>query len=650
MKEKFLNESQITQELDNYIYDAKVKYATLLNGPWGCGKTFFIKKYIDLLEKKLKEFPKSSKYKKPVYISLYGITSISELKNKLSVSLIKNNTIKELLPLLDVGMEIGSDFISKNTFVKNSNSKLTKIVNSLYKIKNIIIFFDDLERCSIDINSILGFINELVEHNDVKVIIIADETKIGKNNSENNIELKYLVAANDNIDIEIEKENKDVNYIFEKEVNEQNNGYQKNDIVDRAKALFDRRTLYEEIKEKLIGKTVYYEANIYSVYDVFVNEIITNEYAKKTAFDSKDGIVQHLETNHINNLRSIQYVFELFNRLAKESIDTIKLDKIENRFLSDLFKYCCICVLRDKDGQSPYKWQDSKEVGMIYLDNQSPNFIFRGSIMGFKFVDDYISYSYIDIEKLKITLADYKKVITFEQENPNDPLYLLKKWWTIQEKEIIDIIADLETNISNNYYSLESYSDIIMILSHIEEMDIEKNKIKAIVKNMEKNIIDNKVDGNFVESLVLDCNPKTDEIYNKHIKNIRILSKEKNNKDIKDSINMIFEKDKWGEELKEYCKNNGALFMSKKKFASYLNIHTIIKNIEKKGIDQIYNFLYSLQSIYSFSNIKDYYSDDKNNLEKLRDSLIQLKTKDKVRDFAIKKILEFLDIILNRLQ
>ena len=40
--------------------------------------------------------------------------------------------------------------------------------------------FDDLERCTIPINEFFGFVNNLIEHCNCKVLILADEKNIGK--------------------------------------------------------------------------------------------------------------------------------------------------------------------------------------------------------------------------------------------------------------------------------------------------------------------------------------------------------------------------------------------------------------------------------------------------------------------------------------
>ncbi len=55
MKNKYLSEKEIIDELNDYLYNVKIKYAVLLNGSWGSGKTHFIKIYIESLEQKFEE-------------------------------------------------------------------------------------------------------------------------------------------------------------------------------------------------------------------------------------------------------------------------------------------------------------------------------------------------------------------------------------------------------------------------------------------------------------------------------------------------------------------------------------------------------------------------------------------------------------------
>lgn len=645
--QRYLTEKEITKELDDYIYNVSIKYAVLLNGGWGSGKTYFIEDYIKKLEEKyeLNKNDKTTKYKKPVYVSLYGLSDISELKNKIALSLIKNKKIKQLMPFLDIGIEIGSDLASKHTFIQNSDSKFKRIIRALHKIDNLIIFFDDLERCNININTVLGYINELVEHNNVKVVLVADESKIGKVNFEKNLELKYMVALSDKIKYPREKSK----YSFENTTNDVDKSLTKEEIVKRTRQLFDKDKIYREMKEKLIGKIVYYRANIEDVYNVFVNNIITNQEAKKTAIRIKEKILKQFEDNNYYNLRTLQFIFQAFNRIVDETISIIDLEDIKYNYLNDLLSYCTIKSIKLKQGENTYNWEQNQKFGTVYLGNEISDYIYKNFVVGFKFVDDYLLNSHLDKEYIKETLSEYKKITLNENNNPNDPLYKLKTWWQISEQELSNIIDDLIIRIKNNDYDLEMYSKIVSYLSRIEEMDVCVEKIKIAIKELEKNIIENKVNGQYCEERLFDGTKETVEIYNKNIMNIKKLVDKKEIDDNLKDLNDIYENYKWGELFKEYCEKNNGKFLNQKHFADALNIDFIISNIKDKDIEQVYEFWYSLQKTYNFSNIKEYYENDKEILINLKNSLSQIDNIDKVKKFAVNKIIDFLEQVIELL-
>lgn len=648
---KYLSEEEIKNELNDYIYNVNIKYATLLNGSWGSGKTFFVKTYIKKLEYEYKQNKenKNNKHKKPIYVSLYGLNSVSEIKNKIALSLVKNEKVKQLLPFVDIGLEVGSEFIANKTFIQSSNSKISKIISALYKIDNLIIFFDDLERCNININSILGYINELVEHNNIKVIIVADENKIGKVNYQNNLELKYLTALSNNIKIENKQKKKD-SWLPSNEPNQNTNlQFTKEEIIQRTKYLFNEDSIYNEIKEKLIGKVIYYRANICNIYDIFVDTIITNNDANTTAKNNKKKFLKQLEDEKYYNLRTVQFIFQCFNRLVEETKNIIKNKDVENIYLNDLFSYCTIKSLHIKQGKKSYNWEPNQEFGTVYLGNQLADYIYKNFVVGFRFVDDYIENSYLDKDRIKITLNDYKNMILNEINNPNDPLYKLKTWWLIPEKELDTIIDELIAKIENNDYDLELYSKIVNYLSRIEEMDVCKTKINKAINGLERNIDIGIVNGKYNEDRIFDGTPKTSEIYYKNIDNIKKLVNKKEKQDDETQINIIFTSDDWGNKLKEYCETNNYKFMQNKNFADILNINAIISSIKRKSIEQIYEFWYALQKIYNYSNIKDYYTNDKDKLIELKTELTSIKDVDKVKLFVINKIVQFLEDVISNL-
>jgi hypothetical protein len=137
-------------------------YAVLLNGAWGIGKTFLLKKF-------LKEFfEDESSY---VYVSLYGLSRIDDIDEALFQAIypvlgwkstkLTGRAVKAALKFFKIEPDI-------------------KITDVLSKAGEKVYIFDDLERTSLPIDSVLGYINAFVEHDGCKVIIVANENEISE--------------------------------------------------------------------------------------------------------------------------------------------------------------------------------------------------------------------------------------------------------------------------------------------------------------------------------------------------------------------------------------------------------------------------------------------------------------------------------------
>lgn len=152
------------------------KFAILLKGKWGAGKTWFINQYIEKL--------KANK-KKCLYVSLYGVTNYSEIEDLLRQQLYPFRTSKGMVIAgkLFTGLLKGALKIDLNNDGKDDGSWNFSIpdINIPQKFEDSsfsLLIFDDLERCSINIENILGYINSFVESQYLKVVIIANEEEI----------------------------------------------------------------------------------------------------------------------------------------------------------------------------------------------------------------------------------------------------------------------------------------------------------------------------------------------------------------------------------------------------------------------------------------------------------------------------------------
>ena len=135
-------------------------FAVMLNGPWGIGKTFLLKEFLKSIA------VGGVKY---VYVSLYGLTSFDEIEDAL---------FRATYPLLDYkGIQLaGRAAKALGKFLRIELDLGAKDI--LNKANADVFVFDDLERCNIPVSRVLGYINEFVEHEDRKVIIVANENEI----------------------------------------------------------------------------------------------------------------------------------------------------------------------------------------------------------------------------------------------------------------------------------------------------------------------------------------------------------------------------------------------------------------------------------------------------------------------------------------
>jgi len=138
-------------------------FAVLLNGAWGIGKTYLVKEYLKTLERSTED---GFRY---VYVSLYGLTSFEEVDDAL---------FRAMYPVFENrGVRIAGR--AAKILGKYCRFEIDLLTKEIFKKPSADLFiFDDLERCDIPVNRLLGYINEFVEQDGRKVIIIANENEI----------------------------------------------------------------------------------------------------------------------------------------------------------------------------------------------------------------------------------------------------------------------------------------------------------------------------------------------------------------------------------------------------------------------------------------------------------------------------------------
>jgi len=426
--------STLNNHIENFLeyyyqFPSPPEYAVLLKGAWGSGKTFFIKKSLEKLESD------DGKY---IYVSLYGLTNYKEIEDAF---------FKQLHPVLSsklmkLGGKVAKGLLKTTVKVDlDGDDKADASVSSIVpdidlsdyfnNKKGFVLVFDDLERCSININDVLGYINHFVEHQGFKVIIIANE-KI----------------------------------ILERQDSEQT------------------KLAYKDIKEKLIGETFEVKADLDGALDEFISNIASKEV--QTFYSDQKKLISslYLESSYDNlrHLKQALWGFERFHEVLCEKV------KSNSKLVIDLLKLYLVYSFEIKSGnllagnlkpelvleaeskeKTPFKIIDKKYVDL-------PIFTFRSPILEVETWEDIYGKGILDNEAINSYLLESSY---FHDENTPDWLNLWN-YWDITDDEFNESFKRVEKSFEDKEY--EEIGEI----KHVVAQFLQFSKIGIYNKSKEK--------------------------------------------------------------------------------------------------------------------------------------------------------------------
>lgn len=264
-----MGNEEIIKFLNEYVEIPNPQYAVMLKGAWGCGKTFFVQQWIKTL--KNGDVEKDELNWKPIYISLFGLTEVQQVTESINKEIspwLYSKGAKFIKNFLKAASKIALKYdIDADGNGKNEGSA-TFNLDSILLLKednseirgNKILIFDDFERCNINFETLLGYINYFSEHCKCKIIIIGDESKLSIKESEST-KLKF-----------------------------------------------------SDFKEKTIGRTFEIKTNISEAVDFFINEITSNN--RNLLLENKELIIQIFKASNYHNLRILRQCLNDYNRIV----------------------------------------------------------------------------------------------------------------------------------------------------------------------------------------------------------------------------------------------------------------------------------------------------------------------------------------------
>ncbi|MEG2646030.1 MAG: P-loop NTPase fold protein [Clostridia bacterium] len=305
----------------DYVRKPYTDYAVMINGEWGSGKTYF---WNNKLRSRLESIKINGKNYKTIYMSLYGINSLEEISKKIFIETnpMISKTLKKFVDnregnLIPEYVKTGLDMA--NLFGSTTFSTDRVDFSKMFSVEDKILCFDDLERANVDVIDILGYINNFVEHDGIKTILICNEKELATKFKNNNHELKTLIATYI-LDKEGQIEKKDKKQFFQ-DKDEQKIQREKPlaSLIDEKVAdIFDKANAYERIKEKLIGETFEYVPEYAYILSGMImkyayNEDLSDFYKRNTSV-----IISAFKKSDTRNLRILKHALNDFEKIFDE--------------------------------------------------------------------------------------------------------------------------------------------------------------------------------------------------------------------------------------------------------------------------------------------------------------------------------------------
>lgn len=177
---------ELNQYIKHYIEKDQTKSAIMLTADWGTGKSYYINnKLIPFLS------DERNGEHECIVISLYGIRNIDSISKSIYFES-RAKFLKSKTELATTGKLFATTIAKNITGIFGISLDFTETqLNELYQSIDLtkkLLIFEDIERTEINIIELLGYINNLVEIDNVKVLLVANEKEILK---------KYIAESND---------------------------------------------------------------------------------------------------------------------------------------------------------------------------------------------------------------------------------------------------------------------------------------------------------------------------------------------------------------------------------------------------------------------------------------------------------------------
>ena len=474
---------EMVESILDYIRSEYTDYAIMINGEWGSGKTYFwnnkIRNRIDTMHINGKQYT-------TIYMSLYGISNLEEISKKIFIETtqLMDKNLKKFMnshnqTTIPEYAKTGLDMA--NFFGVTQNGDRLNYAD-FFSTDDKVLCFDDLERANVDVIDILGYINNFVEHDHIKTIIICNEKELATKLKSSNLEMKTFIAT-----YLLDKEG-DLSKVSDKPMVEK--------IQDKIEYVFDKANDYERIKEKLIGETFEYAPEFTYIINGLLMRYENDDELIRFLRQNTKLIISTFEKSGTRNLRILKHalndfkkIFDVVNKkypntnqvvLQTMLIFTIavsfeikagKITKDKFKNIKDNEEYKSILV-------SSRVLMDNRQFYIKEFDNNY-YYNFKAEYRFFKFIEIYVRTRIFDMKIFKANMEVIRKTVDVAKIKGYKRL-LTEEYWKISDDEFESVTEEILEELKTGEIDLIDLVKLFGYFNYFVKKELIKYDMKTI--------------------------------------------------------------------------------------------------------------------------------------------------------------------------
>ncbi len=474
---------ELVESILDYVRSDYTDYAIMINGEWGSGKTYF---WNNKVKNKIQSLQLNGKKYTTVYMSLYGISNLEEISKKIFIEttqLMDKNLKKFMSSSNQTSIpeyaKTGLDMANFFGVTQNGDRMDYK---DFFSTDDKVLCFDDLERANVDVIDILGYINNFVEHDHIKTIIICNEKELSNKLKSTNLEMKTFIAT-----YLLDKEG-DLNKATDKPMVEK--------IQDKIEYVFDKANDYERIKEKLIGETFEYAPEFNYIINGLLMRFENNGDLIRFLRENTGLIVSTFNKSGTRNLRILKHslndfkkVFEMVNKYYPNT-STRVLQTMLIFTIAVSFEIKAGKITKDKfiniENNEEYKsilvssrvLMDNRQFYIKEFDNNY-YYNFKSEYRFFKFIEIYVRTRIFDMKVFKenmdviINTVDISKLPAYKR-------LLTEEYWKIDDDEFDKVIEEIIEDVKKGNLKLIDIVKLFIYFSYFIKKGLISYDIRTI--------------------------------------------------------------------------------------------------------------------------------------------------------------------------